>query len=355
MSVINKMLRDLDARRSGALPELQRQAGAGLLQGTASVAGLAARRSWRLLVLVLLLAAVATGAWLLTREAALPATPPVPPAAAVVAPVPAPAPVASQPQIVVPAPPVAVAAPAPVASSPAVAAVNAPPSRPVPAGVARRAEAVTPAPSPARPALPAAAAVRGAPGGASPGTHGPGAADAPGPERSAGPMPAQRRQAAARETLAQAQALWTQGSRESALDLLREALQLAEHSAPQDTAVLALLAREQARFELALGRPAAALALLTRLEPALAGQADLWAVRGNAAQRLGRHAESVQAYQQALRLRPDEPRWLLGAAVSMAAQGQPDAAAQQVERARALGPVSPEVLDYLRQTGVPLR
>jgi tetratricopeptide (TPR) repeat protein len=155
--------------------------------------------------------------------------------------------------------------------------------------------------------------------------------------------------------VAQAQAMWTSGAREAAVDLVREAVALAERGQPPDGAVLAMLVREQARMELALGRPAAVLELLVRLEPVLSGQADLWAVRGNAAQRLGRHAESVQAYQKALQLKPGEPRWLLGAAVSLAAQGQLEAAAQQAEQARALGPVSPEVLNYLRQAGVPLR
>jgi MSHA biogenesis protein MshN len=91
------------------------------------------------------------------------------------------------------------------------------------------------------------------------------------------------------------------------------------------------------------------------LEPALSNQADLWAVRGNAAQRLARHQESVQAYFKALALRPNEPRWMLGAAVSLAALGQLDAAAEQAEKARAAGVVSPEILAYLRQAGVPLK
>ena len=50
--------------------------------------------------------------------------------------------------------------------------------------------------------------------------------------------------------------------------------------------------------------------------------------------------------------RPGEPRWMLGAAVSLAAQGQLVPAAQWLEQARALGPVSPDVLSYLRQLGV---
>jgi hypothetical protein len=46
---------------------------------------------------------------------------------------------------------------------------------------------------------------------------------------------------------------------------------------------------------------------------------------------------------------------MLGAAVSLAALGRLDAAAEQVERARSLGAVSPEILAYLRQAGVPLK
>ena len=67
------------------------------------------------------------------------------------------------------------------------------------------------------------------------------------------------------------------------------------------------------------------------------------------------HADAVLAYQNALRLRPGESRWMLGAAVSLAAQGQASAAAEFAEQARALGAVSPDVLGYLRQAGVPLR
>lgn len=116
-----------------------------------------------------------------------------------------------------------------------------------------------------------------------------------------------------------------------------------------------MLVREQAQMELAQGRAKAVHDLLTRLEPQLAEQADLWAVRGNVAQRLGQHEDSVRAYRQALQLRPGESRWLLGEAVSLAALGQLEAAASQAELARAAGPVSPEVLNYLRQAGVPLR
>jgi hypothetical protein len=81
----------------------------------------------------------------------------------------------------------------------------------------------------------------------------------------------------------------------------------------------------------------------------------LWAVRANAAQRLGRHQESVHAYMMALQIRPAEQRWLLGAAVSLAAMGQIGSASDMAQKARAAGPISPDVLVYLRQMGVQVK
>ena len=48
-------------------------------------------------------------------------------------------------------------------------------------------------------------------------------------------------------------------------------------------------------------------------------------------------------------------RFVLGAAVSLAAQGQAAAAAELAEKARDGGALTPEVANYLRQLGVPLR
>lgn len=168
------------------------------------------------------------------------------------------------------------------------------------------------------------------------------------------------RQAPAMEALAQAQSLWKGGSHEAAIDLLHEALASTERAylaglAAGNSAMLAALARELARMELAEGRVSQTLTMLARLEPALSGVADVWAIRGNAAQRLGRHQESAAAYAMALKLRPEEPRWMLGAAVSLAAQGQTVAAAELAEKARAGGVLSAEVATYLRQLGVILR
>jgi MSHA biogenesis protein MshN len=168
------------------------------------------------------------------------------------------------------------------------------------------------------------------------------------------------RQAAALETMAQAQQLWNSGSREAALELMRKAVAVAERSnasgaEPGGSPAFMGLVRELARMELAEGQVNQVWDLMVRLEPVISDQADLWAVRGNAAQRLGRHQDSVNAYLTALKLRPSEPRWMLGAAVSLAVQGQTGAAAELADKARAAGVVNSEVLAYLRQLGVPLR
>ena len=171
----------------------------------------------------------------------------------------------------------------------------------------------------------------------------------------------QRQQQAGGDAMAQAQSLWNSGSHDAAIDLMQQSIAAAERSVKAGTAaggatvVLVPLVREMARMQLAEARFGAVWEMLTRLEPLLGNQADLWAIRANAAQRLGRHPDSVHAYMMALQSRPDEQRWLLGTAVSLAALGQTTSAAEMAEKARAVGPVSKDILAYLRQTGVPLR
>ena len=170
---------------------------------------------------------------------------------------------------------------------------------------------------------------------------------------------AARQLQAGRDALAQAQAQWAAGAHDSATELLQGAIASMERagvSAPSaaQTQLLAALARELGRMQLVEGRAAAALETLARLEPQLGREADIWAMRGNATQRLGRHQDSVQAYATALQLRPNEQRWMLGSAVSLAALGQTANASDMADKARALGPISKEVQAYLRQAGVRL-
>lgn len=171
---------------------------------------------------------------------------------------------------------------------------------------------------------------------------------------------AEKQQLAGRDALSHAQTLWNGGSRDAAVDMLQQAVATAERaavSAPSaaNTQTLVLLVREFGRMQLSEGRPAAVWETLTRLEPVLRDQPEMWALRANAAQRMGRHQDSVHAYMTALQSRPGEQRWLLGAAVSLAALGQTTSATEMAEKARAAGPISKEVQTYLRQMGVPLK
>lgn len=172
--------------------------------------------------------------------------------------------------------------------------------------------------------------------------------------------PAPNPGAAAREALAQAQALWHNGNPSAATELLREAVSVALRVRPGGSgtamdATLLSMVRELARMQMGAGQVAAAHDLLVQQEARFKGHADYWATRANAAQRLGQHADSVQSYMQALQSRPNEQRWLLGLAVSLAAMGQTSAATSMAEKARAEGPIPREIAEYLRQMGVVLR
>lgn len=122
-------------------------------------------------------------------------------------------------------------------------------------------------------------------------------------------------------------------------------------SASADATALAL--RDTVRQQLARGDYTGIWNTLGHLEES-PKNSDLWAIRANAAQRLGRHQECVHAYLVALEANPNEPRWLLGAAVSLAALGKTTQASEMAERARGLAPINKDVLNYLRQSGVSL-
>ncbi len=158
------------------------------------------------------------------------------------------------------------------------------------------------------------------------------------------------RQVATEETLATARAIWNEGARPAAQATLREALAAAEST--RDQRAIVLLGREIARLEVADNRPQAALDLLKRLEGQFAADADALALRGNAEQRLGLHADATEAYLAALRLRPGEGKWMLGAAISLAAGGKLDEAQVWVDRARERDAITPTISAYLKQLGI---
>jgi Flp pilus assembly protein TadD len=384
--VINKMLRDLDSRQAAAAsPAANPPTRAGiardtLIVGTDAKSNDVERGSrWVALVLaamVVLLVAAAAAWWYLNQNVLAPrrlAQVPLAPKATPAKPITAEAP-AAVPSAAASAPLPAVAVSVPAAVAPAMAAPLPVPVLAVPTSTT----AAPPAdmslrmdsnfrslPSPEKTAKPKPVAPARPVAEQKVIDEQPSRAKAVKPStKSSLPTatlpPSALRQAPAQEALAQAQSLWNAGSHQEAIDLLYQALTAVERSSAAGSLagnkpVLASLVRELSRMELAEGRVSQTLELLTRLEPALSGVADIWAIRGNAAQRLGRHAESVAAYQRALKLQPNEPRWQLGAAVSLAAQGQTAAAAELAKKARAAGALSPEVATYLRQLGVPLR
>lgn len=158
------------------------------------------------------------------------------------------------------------------------------------------------------------------------------------------------RQVAAEETLAAARVIWHEGSRAAALATLREALAAAEST--RDQRAIVLLGREIARLEVADNRPQAALDLLKRLEGQFVADADALALRGNAEQRLGLHVDATESYLAALKLKPNEGKWMLGAAISLAANGKLDEAQGWVDRARERDAITPTIGAYLRQLGI---
>lgn len=161
------------------------------------------------------------------------------------------------------------------------------------------------------------------------------------------------RQVAADETVRVARGLWNEGSRSAAMETLREALASAE--AARNTRAMAPLVRELARLQVADNHAQTGLDLLKRLENLLIDDADAWALRGNAEQRLALHNEAAESYLAALRLRPTEGKWMIGAAISLAASGRQDDARVWVERARERGAVTPTIAAYLQQLGIAAR
>lgn len=357
MSVINKVLQDLDQRQAanpGTNVVGAARSDSRLRRGTSSLASRMARlkdptqpgrRRWLWwLVLLPILAAVVAGAFIVGRGQQQPQAPsnaPQLPALPVVA---NPAVPVESPPPTVEAPPVS--APVPVweglrmdSSLSANYVSNVPKpatvlAAPPPDKAARPVEAAKPVQSPKVPA-----------------------------SSNSDSAPPHRQQATSSDAIAQAQAQWNAGLRAEAIGLMEKTVAAAERNIPlghagnagHADATLLVLVRELTRMQVAQGHFGAVWELISRLEPLLGDQPDLWAIRANAAQRLGRHQDSIHAYMVALQFRPEEPRWLLGAAVSLAASGKTDSAAEMAEKARAHGTVSKDVLTYLRQLGVPLK
>jgi len=356
MSVINKMLRDLDQRQGGHVVNT------GYVSVPQRRTGNAPSSTWRMRQVGGVVAAVVLagglGAAVWRPWSAPPAEIAAKPPTLVAAPMPT----------VIASEPMAAAAPLPVASTLASATLVVA-SKPTP-----EVSAATPAPAlvaaspspvvslrmePMLSARKAPDAVLSGSAAVVPVHPNKAAAASNTPVTDAAPT-GQRQQQASADALQQAQTLWNAGSHAAAIDLMQQSVDAAEravksgNSAVGNPALLAVV-RELVRMQMAQARFGAVWELLSRLEPVLGSAPDLWALRANTAQRLGHHQDSVNAYRAALQSTPGEQRWLLGSAVSMAALGQTSQAAEMAEKARSVGEISREVQAYLRQMGVPLK
>jgi len=370
MSLINRMLQDLD-RRQALDP-----GNAGVVR--ASTARPAKREwFWRLLV-VLLTGALAWMGWVAVQL--LPRKPLATELAYVAAnearsrPIQKPEPVAQAPAAV----PATPAAPAESAPPVIAAAAPAPPvaasseslrlatelqtpvtERPVPA--AEPAKPVTAAPAPA----PALSQPQPQPKATT-------AAPKPAPKSSVDKRDRARSASDTAEThFRRAALLLTHGRVSEAEEQLRAALQAdPRHAAARQAYVSLLLDQQrvatarrllqeslaldpaQATFAMALARIyaserdyAGALVVLDRAS-AVGEGADFQAFRGAMLQRLGRHDEAVEAYQGALRSGAAPATAWVGFAISLEALGRRSDAAQAYRRALSVGPIAAEAREY---------
>ena len=352
MSLINKMLQDLDARGTPdgrgdaagirSVPERERGVSRALVFGGA--AGLTA-------------AAIALG-WVYWKR------PAVPPVLVSVAskPVPVPVPLPVPVPVPVPAPVPAPVAAAPVAPEPVFQAAETAPA---------------PAPAKARPAEPRRSTEKAPKPAAAPivKTAAPAASERLIDGKQVTPQ--QRVENEYRRALAQLQdgrvsdamqALQQtlqldprhQGARETLVRLLLEAqrpddaarqLQLSLALDPKQPAQAMMLARLQ--LDKANGG-AAALDTLMRSLPYAADNGEYHAFLAGVLQREQRYREAAEHYQLALQTAPDNSVWWMGLGIALQADNHPAQARQAFERARGLQTLSPQLQAFVERKLVQL-
>ena len=101
-----------------------------------------------------------------------------------------------------------------------------------------------------------------------------------------------------------------------------------------------------ARIEAETGETQAALA---RLSAAPGLDSEGHGLRAALLARAERYPEAASAYEAAVRLQPDNATWWFGLGVSLDANGQPALARQALQRARAIGSLRGDALAYVDQ------
>lgn len=370
MSLVNKMLRDLDARRAG---ETERAA------LPSAVTPLAARQappaSWPRWAAVGVVAVLAVAGWMHWGNLS-PATPPATP------PAPAAAPVPASIQVPPPTEPVPAATPQvmpPVVASPSAATKNKSlqldydlslkSSVPTSAAAAIAPSPVAPPAATAKLAPPSTRSAQGRREAA--------ATTAPVPridKQERLPTPAERaeaeyrqgreaqragrldeavahyqmalaispEQAAARQMLA---ALLIEARRwDAAEQVLREGLEVTAVPAVRLNSALSL-----ARLLVERNQSAAALEVMERQAASGEKSAEYQGFLAVLLNRAGRAHEAVEHYRAATRLAPEEARWWAGLGITLDADGQSAAAREAYLKAKSLPGLPPELAQHIEQ------
>ena len=109
------------------------------------------------------------------------------------------------------------------------------------------------------------------------------------------------------------------------------------------------LAIGQARIQLEKGDLASAAATLQSVEQAGANHAEYQGFAAALLQRLGRQREAIAHYQAALRLAPQSGIWWTGLGISLEADGRAGEAREAFQRARASGVLTSELERFVDQ------
>lgn len=128
---------------------------------------------------------------------------------------------------------------------------------------------------------------------------------------------------------------------DEAMQALRDGLQILP---AQSAWAMAL-----ARLQVDRGDLPGAAQTLERSLPSGGGNADYQGFAGHVAYRLGRHREAVDHYQVATRLVPGDGRWWLGLGLAYDADGRANEAREALLRAKASGTLSAELLAVAEQ------
>jgi MSHA biogenesis protein MshN len=104
-----------------------------------------------------------------------------------------------------------------------------------------------------------------------------------------------------------------------------------------------------ARLQVDRGDLDAGVQTLTRSAEYASGSAEYAAFLAGLLQRQQRHAEAVEQFLRALRLRPNTGVWLLGAGVSLEALGRNADAKEAFRRARESGNLPPNLQSFADQ------